>query len=301
MKKNGHSRDSTRTKARRWRLHTLVLTLAVLQRLSPRLSGHVAAWLWFMPGVHARRPRAHPIFADAQEIRFGLRGKQVVAYRWGSGPRVLLMHGWGGNSTHLAKFVRPLLTAGLGVLALDAPAHGSSSGRATTVFEIAEAIGWLAKRHGPLVAAITHSFGAMSVVVALGQGVSMERLVLISPPAHAEGLVAKFATRLSLRQASIDVLRSVIERRTGEDVWGRLALDRLSSPPSLPTLVIHDHDDADVPVTEGRNLADHWPKGRLLETQGLGHRRILRDQAVIRAAVLALGPISDRAKKRIAG
>jgi len=199
------------------------------------------------------------------------------------------MHGWGGNGSHLAKFVRPLMKAGFEVWALDAPAHGRSSGRSTTVFEIADAITWLTDQQGPFYAAITHSFGAMSVALAMRQGVSLERLVLISPPAHAEGLVTKFASRLSLRQPTVDVLRRQVERRSCPEVWDWLGLDRLEAPPTIPTLVIHDRDDADVPVGEGRSLARHWPLARLIETQGLGHRLILRDSEVIATAVRTLG------------
>lgn len=198
------------------------------------------------------------------------------------------MHGWGGNASHLAKFVRPLVTAGFEVTALDGPAHGRSSGRSTTVLEIADAIAWLVEHHGTFYAAITHSFGAMAVVLAMQRGVSMRRLVLISPPAHAEGLVTKFASRLSLRQPTIDVLRRQVERRSCPEVWDWLGLDRLSPPPAVPTLVIHDLDDADVPVAEGRSLVRHWPHARLMETRGLGHRLILRDREVITTAVQAL-------------
>jgi pimeloyl-ACP methyl ester carboxylesterase len=132
----------------------------------------------------------------------------------------------------------------------------------------------------------------MSVTLAMRQGVALERLVLISPPAHAEGLVTKFADRLSLGQPTVDALRRHIERRSKPEVWGWLALDRLPTPPAIPTLVIHDRDDADVPAAEGRSLADHWPQARLMETQGLGHRLILRDREVIAAALRALGEAS---------
>lgn len=288
MTTNSHRKPSIQTRARMWRLRGLVLLLAAAQQVSPRLSGRLAARLWSMPGAHARKPRPHPVFADAREIRFGLHGKNIVAYHWGSGRRVLLMHGWGGNSSHLAKFVRPLLKAGFEVVALDAPAHGASSSRATTVFEIVDAIAWLVEQQGPFFAALTHSFGAMSVSLAMRRGISMERLVFISPPAHAEGLVTKFAGRLLLRQPTVDVLRRHIEQRSSPEVWDWLALDRLPTPPAVPTLVIHDRDDVDVPAAEGRSLADHWPHARLLETQGLGHRLILRDREVIAAAVQAL-------------
>jgi hypothetical protein len=49
--------------------------------------------------------------------------------------------------------------------------------------------------------------------------------------------------------------------------------------------VIHDRNDSQVPWKQGAALARHWPGARLLTTQGLGHGRILDDDAVARAAV----------------
>jgi pimeloyl-ACP methyl ester carboxylesterase len=49
-------------------------------------------------------------------------------------------------------------------------------------------------------------------------------------------------------------------------------------------LVIHDRTDHMIPWRQGLRVARAWPKARLLLTHGLGHGRILRDDAVTRAA-----------------
>jgi pimeloyl-ACP methyl ester carboxylesterase len=49
-------------------------------------------------------------------------------------------------------------------------------------------------------------------------------------------------------------------------------------------LVIHDRDDRLMPWTHGATVARLWPGARLLSTDGLGHRRILADEAVTRRA-----------------
>src|SRR5439155_1645563 len=49
-------------------------------------------------------------------------------------------------------------------------------------------------------------------------------------------------------------------------------------------LVIHDRDDRHVPWTQGAQVAHLWPGARLMSTDGLGHGRILADDAVTRAA-----------------
>ena len=45
--------------------------------------------------------------------------------------------------------------------------------------------------------------------------------------------------------------------------------------------MVHDQDDAEVRWAEGAAIAAAWPGAELLTTRGLGHRRILRDPAVV--------------------
>ena len=61
-----------------------------------------------------------------------------------------------------------------------------------------------------------------------------------------------------------------------------------ASPRDLPmaALVVHDREDTEVRWAEGASIAAAWPGAELLTTRGLGHRRILRDPAVV-ARVIA--------------
>jgi hypothetical protein len=48
-----------------------------------------------------------------------------------------------------------------------------------------------------------------------------------------------------------------------------------------PTLVVHDRGDRFTPSTDGAAIAAAWPSARLRLTDGLGHRRLLSDPAVV--------------------
>ena len=77
-----------------------------------------------------------------------------------------------------------------------------------------------------------------------------------------------------------------------------LALPRLAGNRDDALLVIHDRTDREVSFEHGARLAATWPKAQLRETDGLGHRKILRDPDVLAATVefVRLGapaPISD--------
>jgi pimeloyl-ACP methyl ester carboxylesterase len=85
---------------------------------------------------------------------------------------------------------------------------------------------------------------------------------------------------------SDDVLQRFV-RRTEQRIgfrWEDLDGRRLAANMTAPLFIIHDRDDVEVPIVEGETLASAWPGSRLLETVGLGHRRVLRDAEVVRQA-----------------
>lgn len=69
--------------------------------------------------------------------------------------------------------------------------------------------------------------------------------------------------------------------------WCREGLCVAYPPPALttPLLVIHDRGDAEIPWQDGRVIAQAWRGAETLMTDGLGHRRVLRDPDVVAAAV----------------
>ena len=54
---------------------------------------------------------------------------------------------------------------------------------------------------------------------------------------------------------------------------------------TIPVFVIHDKQDKDVPVHCASHIHENLPNGKLLITDGLGHRKILGDTQVIKQIV----------------
>jgi pimeloyl-ACP methyl ester carboxylesterase len=53
----------------------------------------------------------------------------------------------------------------------------------------------------------------------------------------------------------------------------------------VPTLVVHDRRDRQTAYADAARLVALLPQAELVTTEGLGHRRILADPAVVRAVV----------------
>jgi hypothetical protein len=63
---------------------------------------------------------------------------------------------------------------------------------------------------------------------------------------------------------------------------------------TIPILVIHDKDDLEVPVKAAQHIYDHLKNGKLLLTEGLGHRKILGDSEVIQRTVQFVALINKK-------
>ena len=241
----------------------------------------------FLTPPRARDAAASALdLVDARSSFLEHRGRHIAMWRWGSreAPAVVLAHGWGGYAAQMRAFVFPLLQAGYRVIAYDQPAHGVSEGRLTGLPDFADVLAEVAGLHGNVDAVIAHSLGGAAAALALANGkVSFKKAVLVSPPSDLVGYSRRFARWYWMPEAVRRGMQAAIEERYGVR-WENLEVPRVAPRLSAQALVIHDRDDRLMPWTHGAAVARHWPGAKLMSTEGLGHRRILSDERVTRAA-----------------
>ena len=273
------------------------LTRAALQAayiVSGDLGTSLAERLFTSPRRHARPTRERAILVGGRPFtvdvplrapRWAGQHCRVAAWRWGHGPTVLLVHGWEGRGSQLGAFIEPLVAAGLSVVAFDAPGHGDSPGHRTYLTDLADAVAAVAAASGPIHATIAHSFGAAAVLLAYERdGVDASRNVMIAPNVIIDEGVRRFAHLVGLDETDRIALEHHLGVSSGVTLEA-LRLERLVADRDAGLLVIHDRDDREVPFVHGDRLAVTWPSAQLRTTEGLGHRRILRDPDAIAATV----------------
>jgi len=267
-------------------LKLLRFSFRVGGRISPRVAGRIAYKLWFTP-TRFKTPASEKNALESANIKhIHIKNHIIATYSWGrSGPTVLLVHGWSGRGTQLGSFVEPLVAAGYRVLSFDAPAHGKSSGKQTNAYELADTILALQHYYGTFASVITHSFGGPCVALAIQRGFETKRFVSISPPADTLGLVEKFISTLRIPEKAGSNLTQRIETAFGKTIWGDISMLNTVKQLKIPGLIIHDDHDVDIAWQEGHAVAQAWKNARFIRTSGLGHRRILRDAAVVESAV----------------
>jgi len=270
---------------------------AAASLLAPDFAGAWAERLFLTPPQPRDGAATALDLIDGRNTYIEHKGRHIATWRWGArdAPAVLLAHGWGGHAAQMRAFVFPLLEAGYRVIAFDQPAHGVSEGRLTGLPDFAEVLAEVAWHHGtsrgPIHAVIGHSLGGAAAALALARGLPLEKVVLVSPPSDLLGYSRRFARWHWIPEPVRRAMQAAIEERYGTR-WEELELTRLAPRLGAEALVIHDRDDRVMPWTHGATVARLWPGARFLSTDGLGHRRILQDEAVTLAAA---GFISGRA------
>jgi pimeloyl-ACP methyl ester carboxylesterase len=252
--------------------------LGALAAVSPALAGRAAARLFLTPPRHASPRRERPALAGAGAFALRHEGHPLRGWTLGTGPAVLLVHGWGGRSGQLAPLAHALAAAGCTAVAFDAPAHGRSGGRTTSMVGFARAATVVARRFEAR-AAVGHSVGGAAIAFAASHGLDLAVAALVAPLRTPVAFVDELAAALHLSPAVRAALDDRIVRRIGLR-FDEVDVARCAPPTPPPFLVVHDRNDVDVPLAAGTAVADAW-RARLVVTSGLGHRRILRDEAVV--------------------
>jgi len=252
-----------------------------LQAVSPRLASLLAYYLWFHPGrqsvqrTHVFRPEG------CQSFKLKIKTKTVHYWCAGNGPAVLLVHGWGSRGQQLGKLGQALLKKGFKVVWFDAPAHGESSGWRTDLFEVSETILKIQQQQGEFKALLAHSFGVPCSLYAVGKGLAVNKIIAIATPATATGLIEKFCKIIRANQATCNWLVKRIDRFLGETTLDQIAAQSMALDIQQQCLVIHDRHDRMISYKEGFLVHENLSHSAFIETQHLGHNKVLYDQKVI--------------------
>lgn len=279
--------------------HVLKETERSLMLYAARSRVRVGAALWPQRTVEELALRffrtERPAPSRLQFATPAVIGKQAVpdgtitTYRWDGGdasaPVALLVHGWNGWAQQLESFVAPLRSRGFAVLAFDHVAHGRSAGTQTSLPGMIRSVEQLLAREPNLRAVIAHSLGAAAVASALASsGRELQGAVLIAPPSDPRPYLQALMRALAVPHALLPQIQLAAERHAG------IPFAQLTADPArirrirTPLMIVHDTNDEEVPIANGYRYTVA-EQSRMLVSDGLGHRRVLRDPHVVAEAV----------------
>lgn len=262
----------------------ILLTTRLLEFISPNLATRFAARLFTTPIKHKIPKREFHMDSESVQLLLPVPAidKEVMVYHYGkSDKKILLVHGWSGRGTQLVKIADELLILGYATISFDAPAHGKSKGKTTLMPEFIASILELEKQFGPFEFAIGHSLGGMSILNASARGFKTRKAVTIGSADIIQDIIDDFVARLELKPVFGEKLRDHFEAKFGQEM-DSFSASRVAKSVTIPVLVIHDTQDTDVNVKAAHHIHQNLKNSELLITDGLGHRKILGNEAVMK-------------------
>lgn len=257
-----------------------------MERLAPSLANRFFAYLFFTPIGYPTPEKEQKAETFAEKFVLNVDNMKIQCYRWGTYTKtILLVHGWAGRATQFRRFVKPLLDRGYQVVGFDGPAHGKSTGKSTNLNEFLKVIQTLNERF-EIEAMVAHSFGGVACLYAISEGLPVKTLVNIASPTIADEIINTYLKALGGSAKTGQAFKEHIIRKYGKPFEDYSSLSFIRHAPSdFDLLLVHDEGDQEVGLDHPHALIKIFPQAELYKTSGLGHTRILRDNAVIQKVV----------------
>ncbi len=134
----------------------------------------------------------------------------------------------------------------------------------------------------PIHAFIGHSSGAMANTYALelskntAQLPTVEKLILIAGPNKLADIFASFTQAMQLPDSILRIFHQKLETIAKRKVENMSVVKFLKTYKG-ETLVVHDHKDRVIPISEADIIANSIEATTLFATSGCGHFRILAE------------------------
>jgi pimeloyl-ACP methyl ester carboxylesterase len=252
---------------------TLGLYINILSYIYPKK----ASWLAYKFFSHPRDGRlikeALPDIlkvADAEMITYN--DFLFQTYTWkGNDKKVLLMHGWESNASRWELLIGYLKKSGCTIIAIDAPAHGLSSGAEFSMPRYAEFVNVAVQQFKPDYL-IGHSLGGATALYFQSHYHNdyIKKMVVLGAPCELDTLLKNYAGMLSLNSNVFQLLeRHFFEhyKIKTHEFSGTVFASKIK----VKGLIAHDVDDTVVSFKEALKIAEAWPDAKFITTKGLGH------------------------------
>jgi pimeloyl-ACP methyl ester carboxylesterase len=246
--------------------------------------------------TRTRPARVHPSDAAAMAgaTRLGDDGGRAFAWSWGSGPLVLLVHGWGGRASQMAPLAAHIASQGFRAVAFDVTGHGESPVRRSRwdcflhdIASVLQALGAGPEVPGgsapALHACVGHSAGGLTMMALRRRGLlRARRYVCVCAPGHPFPPVEAVRRQLDPPPAVLRRYQGGIASQFGLP-WEDLAAGAAFAGAGRELLLVYDRADRYIDHGEGDRLQTLCPQARLLKTEDLGHVRILSSPQLAKA------------------
>lgn len=239
---------------------------------SPKAAGNMAIRLFSRPRrIRLKEPEKDFLMTSfIEEVDY--ENLHIMTYRWlGKKETILLAHGWESNSYRWKPLIEELKALNYNIVALDAPAHGRSSGRTFNAILYADCIHVVAKKFKVDII-VGHSVGGMAATFCQEkyQVPSVKKLILMGAPSNFVGVFSRYTKMMGYNQSISKAMNGIIMQRFNHELEYFDAA-RLAESIDADGLIIHDQLDKIIPYNDAEDFKNFYTKSKLITTKGLGH------------------------------
>jgi len=253
---------------------------------TPTLSKGIIKRMFFTPTTYKCTPVERKYLDNAKRFEISLHDKAVKCWKWGSGPSILLAHGWNGRGIQLYHFIEPLIQRGYSALTYDAPGHGESQGRTSSYFEFTDTIRTLLNSSNghEIRGVIAHSLGGSAVVNSIEKENLPLEAVLIAPALRLKEVLYGFFDYVGVPSDLYEILIKEYEDQFGYNMHRDNPVNLLGEINSK-ILIVHDKNDPTIPYVDSREISERFANIELHTTERLGHKKVLAESSVVNLAL----------------
>lgn len=223
---------------------------------------------------------------DAKDLILTEGETNIQTYRWkGTGPTVLLMHGWESNSFRWRNVLPCLQKENYNIIAMDAPAHGYTSGEVLNLPLYSSCAQIVINEYRPKYI-IGHSFGGMAVLYNLFKfktdNQHIDKVVTLGSPSELTDFMRQYKNILGLSKRMMRLQEEYFINTFGLK-FADFSSSKFAKEVTKKGLLIHDELDEIAPIWSSQQVHQNWKGSKLITTKGLGHslhQDKVRDQIV---------------------
>lgn len=247
--------------------------LNLLSFIKPEKAKQIAYQLFSQPRKGKLNPNQLPkTLINTEKETFQHDNHTCQTYIWrGNEDIILLVHGWESNASRWKKMLNHLKPLGKTIIAIDAPAHGLTTGKEFNAPKYAEYINTLTKKYSPKII-IGHSIGGAAISYYLHKfgNPNIEKVVLLGAPSDFKIISNNFISMLSLNKKIKNRLEKYYQEKFNIPI-DEFKAHHFAQNFNQKAFIAHDIDDKIVLVEEGKKYASNWKNAIYIETKGLGH------------------------------
>lgn len=227
---------------------------------------------------------------QAHSFYLEFNGNKIKVFEWGSGPVIMLVHGWGGRALQLDSLVPSFLARGFKVVAFDHKGHGESSSRFSSYLEIVRSTHLVVDHYAQdLYGIVAHSIGSSSTFKASESFERKLKITVVAPMGDFPNWLERLRRKVGIYEKLMASVIQQIEKDTGLSFFEQCTLnyEKISRH---EVLLVHDKFDRINKISASHEIQRNLPGTELMQTEMLGHSRILSNKEVVERIVAHFPP-----------